>query len=313
MLARAVFVSYFESIFKKNLFTSARGMGNTLLVAEQSPLSANQQKSESQQQGATMSKHFTAIKGLPLLAVLAVAVLIANLAHAQAPGGAGTAATGTPAPTEATPAVTPPTTPPTKPITINWKMHKLNGSVNITMNPDGSSDFSGGFKDKKPGDDWDISIAVKSNTGAIIVYHYEGDAANGVEFSKTGSSAFLADDFSSFASKHTWSGVYTFHLNAAGRRKHYEEMEAKRKKLHEEEEAAIRKHDKELLKEKKAEEKAEAKAEMQWEENYANQHPAGGSSSGGGGIASTVSSIGSTVNSVVNTVGGVVSDIGSMF
>ena len=102
-----------------------------------------------------MTKYITAIKGLPLLAVLAVAFLVASLANAQT----GTPTTGTPAPTEATPATTPPPTPPTKPIVINWRLHKLDGNVNITINPDGSSDFSGGFKDKKPGDDWDISIA----------------------------------------------------------------------------------------------------------------------------------------------------------
>ena len=250
-----------------------------------------------------MTKHITAIKGLSLLAVLAAIAMVANLVNAQAP------ATGTPAPTEATPANTPPPTPPSKPIVVNWKLHKLDGNVNITINPDGSSDFSGGFKDKKPGDDWDISIAVKSSTGAIIVYHYEGDAANGIQFSKTGSSAFLKDEFSSFASKHTWSGVYRFHLNAAGRRKHYEEMEAKRKKLHEEEEAAIKKHDEQILKQKKTEEKAEAKAELQWEENYQQSHGQDSPpSSGGGG-----SSIGSTISSAVSTVGSVVGDIASFF
>jgi hypothetical protein len=253
-----------------------------------------------------MTKHIAAIKDLSLLAVLAVTVLIANLANAQA----GTPTTGTPAPSETTQATTPPPAPPTKPIVINWRLHKLDGNVNVTINPDGSSDFSGGFKDKKPGDDWDVSIAVKSTTGAVIVYHYEGNAANGIQFSKTGSSAFLADDFSSFASKHTWSGVYRFHLNAAGRRKHYEEMEAKRKKLHEEEEAAIRKHDKELLKQKKAEEKAEAKAELQWEENYQQQHGQDSPASSGGGGGS---SIGSTISSAVSTVGSVVGDIGSFF
>ena len=247
-------------------------------------------------------KRYSAIALFPIL-VFAVS---SALAQGTPP------ATGTPAPTEATPAVTPPATPPTKPIVINWKLKKLNGNVNVTMNPDGSSDFSGGFADKKPGDDWDISIAVKSTTGAIIVYHYEGDAANGIQFSKTGSSAFLKDDFSSFASKHAWSGVYVFHLNAAGRRKHYEEMEAKRKKLHEEAEEAIKKHDEQLLKQKEAEEKAEAAAEAKWEENYQNQHPAGSTSppsSGGGGG----SSIGSTISSAVSSVTGVIGDIASFF
>src|ERR1039458_2684480 len=130
-----------------------------------------------------MTKHIAAIKDLSLLAVLAVTVLIANLANAQA----GTPTTGTPAPSETTQATTPPPAPPTKPIVINWRLHKLDGNVNVTINPDGSSDFSGGFKDKKPGDDWDVSIAVKSTTGAVIVYHYEGNAANGIQFSKTGS------------------------------------------------------------------------------------------------------------------------------
>ncbi len=194
-----------------------------------------------------MTKYITAIKGLSLLAVLAVAFLVASLANAQT----GTPTTGTPAPTEATPATTPPPTPPTKPIVINWRLHKLDGNVNITINPDGSSDFSGGFKDKKPGDDWDISIAVKScNRGGRLCITTKVMPGNGIQFSKTGSSAFLKDDFSSFASKHTWSGVYRFHLNAAGRKKHYEEMEAERKKLHEEEEAAIKKHDEQLLKQK---------------------------------------------------------------
>ncbi len=257
----------------------------------------------------TMLSPISGIKRYSALALFSILAFAVSSATAQGT----TAAAGTTAPTEAAPVVTAPPTPPTKPIVHNWKLKKLNGSVNLTINPDGSSDFSGGFKDKKPGYDWDISIAVKSSTGAVIVYHYEGDASNGVQFSKTGSSAFIADDYSTFTSKHTWSGVYTFHLSAAGRRQHYEEMEARRKKLHEEAVEAIKKHDKELLKQKRAEEKAEAAAEVKWEENYAKQHPAGGSSGGGGGIGSVVSGVASTVGSVVNSVGGVVGDIASMF
>jgi hypothetical protein len=258
-----------------------------------------------------MSKHISGIKRYSAIALFPILVFAVSSALAQ-----GTPpATGTPAPTEATPAVTPPATPPTKPIVINWKLKKLDGNVNVTMNPDGSSDFSGGFKDKKPGDDWDISIAVKSTTGAIIVYHWEGDAANGVQFSKTGTSAFLKDDFSSFASKHAWSGVYRFHLSAAGRRKHYEEMEAKRKKLKEEAAAAAKAKNEKLLKQKEAEEKTEAAAEAKWEENYEQQHPASPQNtppapSGGGGDGS---SIGSTISSAVSTVTGVIGDIASFF
>lgn len=256
-----------------------------------------------------MSKHISVIRRYSALALFSILAFAVSSVTAQGT----TAAAGTTAPTEASPVESAPPAPPTKPIVHTWKLKKLNGSVNLTINPNGTSDFSGGFKDKKPGYDWDISMAVKSSTGAIIVYHYEGDASNGVQFSKTGSSAFISDDFSTFTKKHSWSGVYTFHLSAAGRRKHYEEMEARRKKLHEEAVEAIKKHDKELLKQKKAEEKAEAKAETEWEQNYANQHPAGGSTGGGGGIGSALSGVASTVGSVVNSVGGVVGDIASFF
>lgn len=255
-----------------------------------------------------MSTQISNTKRYCAFALFPILVFAVTIAMAQ---GASTSANGTPAPTEAAPVTTPPATPPTRPITINWKLHKLDGNVNLVINPDGSSDFSGGFADKKPGDDWDISIAVKSSTGAVIIYHWEGDASHGVQFSKTGSSAFIADEFPSFASKHAWTGVYTFHLNAAGRRKHYEEMEARRKKLHEEAEEAIKRHDEMLLKQKKAEEKAEAQAEARWEEDYQSQHSPGSSNPlSPGGV---VSSIGSTIGSVVNTIGSIGSDIASIF
>jgi len=250
-----------------------------------------------------MSKLLSALKGPPMFAVLTAAVVFANLtfAHAQAP------AAGTPAPTETAAPVTPPPSPPTKPLVFNWKLKKLDGNVNLTINPDGSYDFSGGFSDKKPGDDWDISMAVKSTTGSIVVFHYEGNAGGGVQFSKTGSSAFIADNFADFAKKHTWDAKYDFHLTAAARKQHYEQAEAKRKKLHEEEEAAIKAHNEKLMKEKEQEEKVEAAAEYQWEEAHSAQ-PAP-SQGGGSSVASTMS----TIDSVVSGVGSAVSDVASMF
>jgi hypothetical protein len=195
--------------------------------------------------------------------LLAVFGLAASLSLAQSPSA------GTPAPNESTPAAQA-TVAPSKPIVVNWTLKKLDGKVNIIVNPDGTWDFSGGFKDKKPGDDWDISIGIKSSTGAIYIFHYEGDAAHGVEFSKQGTSDLLKDDFSTFA-HHGWSGSYNFHLSEAARRARYEAMERKREQLRKDEEEARKRKDEKLVTEKKAEEKKQAQEEVRYEQQHPGQ------------------------------------------
>jgi hypothetical protein len=249
-----------------------------------------------------MTNDHTAVHGLRVLSFIAISVLAGNLALAQAPKAAPAAAA--PVISETAP-VAQATSTPTQPIAINWNMHKVNGKVNVTVNPDGTWIFSGGFKDKKPLDDWDISFALKSTTGAIYIFHYEGNAADGIEFSKTGQSAILKDDFASF-SHHKWSAVYTFHPNAAGRRAHYEAEEKNKEEIRKAEAEARKRHDEKVVAEKRAEQKAEANAEAQWEEQYAKQHPSSSGGSGGGGFLSTI-------GSVASTVGGVIGDIASIF
>jgi hypothetical protein len=202
-------------------------------------------------------------KAICSLTLLAVIGLAQNLSLAQSPAG------GTPAPNESTPAKQE-TVAPQKPIVVNWTLKKLDGKVNITVNPDGTWDFSGGFKDKKPGDDWDISVGIKSSTGAIYIFHYEGDAGHGVEFSKQGASTILKDDFASFA-HHGWSGSYNFHLSEAARKTRYEAMERKREQLRKEEEEARKRKDEKLVAEKKAEERRQAQEEVRWEEQHPGQ------------------------------------------
>ncbi len=201
------------------------------------------------------------IKTICSFALLSFCTLTASISPAQTP------AAGTPAPIEATP-VTQATVAPSKPIIVNWTLKKLDGKVNIVVNPDGTWNFSGGFKDKKPGDDWNISIGIKSSTGAIYIFHYEGDAAHGVEFSKQGSSTILKDDFTAFA-HHGWSGSYNFHLSEAARHARYEAMECKREQLRKDEEEARKRKDEKLVAEKKAEEKKQAQEEI----TYEQQHP----------------------------------------
>jgi hypothetical protein len=236
------------------------------------------------------------------VAVLGGVLFVSNVLMAQAP------ATGTPAPSESKP-VMQATAAVTEPIVHNWHLKKLDGQINLVVNPDGTWIFSGSFKDKKPGDDFDVTYALKSSTGAVYLFHYEGDAASGVDFSKQGVSSILKDDFSTFA-HHAWSGVYTFHLSAEGRRARYEAAEKKKEEIRRAEEEARKRHDEKLLAQKKAEERQEARAEVAWEEQYASQHPSG---SGGGGGGSSVAGVASTISSVVGSVGSVVGDIAACF
>jgi hypothetical protein len=236
------------------------------------------------------------------VAVLGGVLLVSNVLMAQVP------ATGTPEPTESK-AVEQTTAPVTQPIVHNWQLKKLDGKINLVVNPDGTWIFSGNFKNKKPGDDFDVSFALKSSTGAVYLFHYEGDASSGVDFSKQGVSSILKDDFSTFA-HHAWSGVYTFHLSAEGRKARYEADEKKKAEIRRAEEEARKRHDEKMVAEKKAEEKQEAQAEVAWEEKYASQHPSG---SGGGGGGSSVAGVASTISSVVGSVGSVVGDIAACF
>ena len=259
-----------------------------------------------------MSKFFSAIKNLRIPAVLAVTVLASHQAFAQAP-----APSAAPTPMETAPVETAAPAPATNPIVHNWHLNKLDGHLNLVVNPDGTYVFSGGFKDKKPGYDWDITGALKSSLGAVILFHYEGDASHGIEFSKQGKSAILADDFATFTGKHQASWSYRFHLSAEGRRARFEAMERKREQLRKEEAEARKRHDEKVVAQKRAEQKQEAQDELAWEQQYAQQHPtpSGGASapSGGGGIGGVVGGVVNSVTGALGSIGGAVSGLLGMF
>lgn len=239
-----------------------------------------------------MSKFLSALKGLTVLAAL---TMVTHLAVAQAAPAA--------TPTETAPLVQQ-TVAPTKPIVINWTLHKLDGKVNLVVNPDGTWIFSGGFKDKKKEDDWDITLALKSSLGAVYLFHYEGNAADGVQFSKQGDSALLKDDYSTFAHS-GWSGVYSFHLSKEGREAKYKAFEEKRAKLEKELAEAKKKKDEKLAAEKKAEAKKQAQEYAQEQAQAAAQAKSSGGSSG--------SSVINTIGSVVSSVGSAIGDVLSFF
>ncbi len=197
------------------------------------------------------------------------------------------------------------------PIVINWRMRKLDGNVNLTVNPDGTWLFSGGFKDHKKDQDWDITFALKDRNGAIFLFHYEGDASQGVEFSKQGESPILKDDFKSFE-HYTWASTVGFHLSAAGRKARWEAEQRKLERIQKEELEARKRHDEQLMAEKEREERSEAQAEAQWEENFARQHQGASPSNGGGSNigSDVVNTVGSVLGTVTGAVGDAVGDVG---
>jgi len=235
--------------------------------------------------------------------LLSVCVFLADLGVAQSP----TPDTAT----EATPVQHAVASQSGKPITDEWHFKKSAGSANVTINSDGTCLFSGTYRDKKPGKDLDIAMAVKSSTGALMVFHYVGDASNGAQWSKECKSDILKDDFSTFADDHNWTGEYRLSLSAEGKAKIYEEQEKKKEELKKEEAEARKRHDEKLEAEKKAELAKEERREREEAEQAAQQ--AAQQHSSGSSIGSTISGIASTVGDVVSTISSVGTAIASLF
>jgi methionine-rich copper-binding protein CopC len=249
---------------------------------------------------ASMLKHIsdtTRFSALALFAILAFAVSSATAQTSQAASAT--------APAEASPAQSAPAT--TGPISHNIKLNKIDGNINILVNPDGEWLFSGTAKAEKD-KDYDVSLALRAKTGAIYVFHFVGDATHPIQFSKSGKSGLLKDDFSDFQKGHHYAWTYRYHESAAGKRAQYEERQRKREQLAREEKEAREKHNAKLEAEKKAEQKREAQKELAEERQQAAQQK---SSGGGGGIGSTISSVVNTVGSVASGVASAVSDVGS--
>jgi hypothetical protein len=201
---------------------------------------------------------------------------------------------------------TPPTT---GPIVVNWAFKKGAGSTNLTVNPDGTYVFSGQYSGKKPNKDFDIALALKASTGAILLFHYMGDAANGAQWSDQGQSEILKDDFALFAGKTDWTAEYHFSESSAGKRAEYEAKKKRLEDLRKAEEEARKKKDAKLVAEKKAARRREEQAELAQEQQAAQQHSGGGGSS----VVSTIGDVCSGIASVAGDVGGAVSAVESLF
>jgi hypothetical protein len=230
--------------------------------------------------------HITIIKRSSALALFVILAFTVSSAMAQT-SPAATAA----APAEGSPVVSHPAT--TGPISHNYTLKKVDGTLNILVDPDGTWNFSGNTK-AFPGKDFDVTLALKNSTGAVVLFHYVGDASHGIQFSKQGQNDILKENFASFASSHKSVWEYRLYESTAGKRQLYEERVKKREELKKAEEEARKRHDEKVAAEKRAELKAEEQAELKWEQQ---QHTQQQQSSGGGG--------GSSVGSVLSTIGSV--------
>jgi hypothetical protein len=121
-----------------------------------------------------MSKEIRVIQRFSALALIAILAFTVSSAMAQ---------TSTATPAEASPVVSHPAT--TGPISHTYTLKKVDGSINILVDPDGTWNFSGNTK-SFPGKDFDITLALKNTTGAVILFQYVGDASHGIQFSKQG-------------------------------------------------------------------------------------------------------------------------------
>jgi hypothetical protein len=175
---------------------------------------------QSQIEEAFMTKHISVLTRCSALALCAILAFAVSSAMAQSSPAA---------PAETSPLLTQPAAP--GPISHTFTLSKIDGKLNILVNPDGKWLFSGSSPKKFPDKDFDVSLALKNKSGAIILFEWCGNASNGIQFSKEGTSHILKENFASFASGHHMAWDYRFSETAAGRAKLYEERMKKKEAL----------------------------------------------------------------------------------
>jgi len=232
-----------------------------------------------------LTSHPVYVAVMALVCALAGVPAIAQITQATATTGATTTATETTG-VQQQPAAQ-------GPINHTWQMKKMDGSANILINDDGSYVFSGHTNAKRPNNDFDITLALKSKLGAVVLFEYCGNDASGTVWSKEGKSEILKDNFESFAGPHETVWAYTLPLGAEGRARLYEERERKKEELKKAEEEAKKEHEEKVAAEKKKELEEEQQRELA--EERAQQ-----SSSSGSSVSSVLGTIGTIAGTILS-------------
>jgi hypothetical protein len=244
-----------------------------------------------------MSKVIPAVQRFSALALVAILVLVVSSATAQISTKPPATTAAAAAPAEASPVVSHPAS--AGPISHNYTLKKIDGTLNILVDPDGTWNFSGNTK-AFPGKDFDVTLALKNTDGAVVLFQYVGDATHGIQFSKQGQNEILKENFASFAKSHKSAWEYRLYENAAGKRQLYEERLRKREELLKAEQEARKRHDEQVAAEKRKELKAEEQAELKWEQQQEAQKQQQSSGGGGSSVGSVLSTIGSVAGAVLS-------------
>ncbi len=234
-------------------------------------------------------------KAIPVVQRFSALALVAILAFAVSSAMAQTSPATTPA--EASPVVSHPAT--SGPISHNYTLKKVDGTLNILVDPDGTWNFSGNTK-AFPGKDFDVTLALKNTDGAVVLFQYVGDATHGIQFSKQGQNEILKENFASFTKSHKSAWEYRIYENAAGKRQLYEAREKKKEEIRKAEEEAKKRHDEQVAAEKRKELKAEEQAELKWEQQQQAQQKQQSSGGGGTSVGSVLSTIGSVAGAILS-------------
>jgi hypothetical protein len=181
---------------------------------------------------------------------------------------------------------------------VEYEAEAKKGNINLTVNSDGSWNFSGTFP-AETGHDVDIVMGLKSSQGSIILFRFAGSIDNGAQFNKTGTSQTLKDNFQAFQD-HSWYANYRTPLNSEGIAKKYEARKKKKEQMQEED------RKKEEDKERKEAAKDAVKAYKWRQQQQGGQNNGGGNQNNGGGgdgggvVGKAISAVGDVTNTLLN-------------
>ncbi len=85
------------------------------------------------------------------------------------------------------------------------------GTANLTINPDGSWNFSGEMNHELSGCEFNAVMAVKSSEGTVIAFKHSAaqltDKPQSYSWEKQGNNRTLKDNYKAFAKEHDWYGL----------------------------------------------------------------------------------------------------------
>ncbi len=168
------------------------------------------------------------------------------------------------------------------PISHSYPVRSIDGEITVVLNPDGEYTFAGSAEKVYPGKEIDLTLALKSTMGSVILFQYKGDASHKLHFSKHGSNHVLKENFQSFAASHQSTLAYRFFDSSEGRSAAYELREKIKERLRRDETEALQRHDDKTAAQMAAAIRREEQSELDEEQRPRGAQPAAGGAPGHG-------------------------------